>query len=195
MHPDPKFRQRDDAALIDFALGIGFAHIFVGTPAGPMVVHAPLSPVGDGIGFHLSNGNRAAKYVADATILVSVTGVQGYITPNWYERPADQVPTWNYQAVEIDGVARRLDDAGLRAQLDSLADAHEPRPHPWTLAKTDPAAAAAMMRAITAYRIEVKAMRGTFKLSQNKTAGDRAGVIAGLRGVGNAALADVMEAL
>lgn len=38
-------------------------------------------------------------------------------------------------------------------------------------------------------------LEGASKLSQNKSGGDRAGVVTGLRREGNAALADAMEAV
>ena len=193
MHPNPAFRP-DASALLDRAAARGFAHLFAATPAGPMVAHVPLTRHGDELWFHVARANRLHPHLDGATVLASVAGADGYITPNWYARPANQVPTWNYVTIEIDGVARALSEADLRVQLDALADRHEPRPDPWTLAKTDPAAVAAMLRAIQGFAIEVTAVRGTDKLSQNKGVEDRARVVAGLRAQGNAALAEAMAA-
>lgn len=192
MHPNPAFRPDSDG-LLDRVHARGFAHLFAATPAGPMVAHVPLTRHGDELWFHLARGNRLHPHLDGAAVLASVAGTDGYITPNWYARPANQVPTWNYWTIEIDGVARALSEAELRAQLDALADQHEPRPDPWTLAKTDPLAVAAMLRAIQGFAIRVTAVRGTDKLNQNKGANDRALVVAGLRRRGNAALADAME--
>ena len=185
MHPNSAFRP-DHADLLDRTAGL--AHLFAATPAGPMVAHAPLTRHGDDLWFHLARGNRLFAHLDGATVLASVAGPDGYVTPNWYTRPGNQVPTWNYTAVEVEGVAHALPEAALIEHLDALADRNEPRPNPWTRAKTDPAAVAAMLRAIGGFRIESTALRGTDKLSQNKPATDRAGVIAGLR-----ALADAME--
>ncbi len=107
------------------------------------------------------------------------------------------MPTWNYTAVEIDGVASLADEAALIEQLDILAALHEPRiipENPWTRAKLDDDRLAAMLRAIVAFDVTIDAVRGTHKLSQNKSADDRARVVAGLKRSGNAALAKVMEA-
>ena len=194
MHPNPAFRP-DARALLDRAAGRGFAHLFAATPAGPMVAHVPLSRHGDQLWFHIARANRLHAHLDGTAVLASVAGVDGYITPNWYTRPGNQVPTWNYATIEIEGVARALSEADLRAQLDALADRHEPRPNPWTLTKTDPAAVAAMLRAIQGFAILVTAVRGTDKLSQNKGVDDRARVVAGLRTQGNAALAGAMEAI
>lgn len=183
MHPNPAFRP-EETALLDRA--VGFAHLFAATPVGPMVAHAPLTRHGDELWFHLARGNRLFAHLDGVTVLASVAGPDGYVTPNWYAKPGNQVPTWNYTVVEVEGVAHALPEVALIEQLDALADRNEPRPNPWTRAKTDPAAVAAMLRAIGGFRIEVTALRGTDKLGQNKAAADRAGAIAGLRALANA---------
>lgn len=196
MHPDRRFR--DQADWLDFADRRGFAHIFAATPDGPMVVHAPVSWFGDELWFHVSRANRIAQHLAGASVLVSVAAVDGYISPNWYTEPGDQVPTWNYQAVEFDGIARALSDEETTAQLDALAARHEPRVNPakpWTRDKMDQVIFGKMLRAIIGFAVEVSAVRETMKLSQNKRAEDRASVIAGLRSSGGDALADAMAAL
>ena len=192
MHPNPIFRP-DQATLLDRAAAIGFAHIFAATLAGPMVAHAPVTRHGDRLRFHLARANRLHPHLDGAAVLLSIAAPDGYISPNWYAQPGNQVPTWNYVAIEIDGIARALPEALLLEQLDALADAHEPRPDPWTRAKTDPAAIAAMIRAIQGFEVEPTALRGTTKLSQNKSVADRTGVIAGLRARGEETLAGAME--
>lgn len=194
MHPNPAFRP-DPATLLDQAAAIGFAHLFVATPVGPKVAHAPVTRHGDRLRFHLARANPLHAHLDGATLLASIAGPEGYISPNWYVRPGNQVPTWNYVAIEIEGIARALLEADLLDQLDTLADRHEPRPGPWTRAKTDPAVIAAMLRAIEGFEIEVTAIRGTTKLSQNKGTADREGVIAGLRTRREDALAAAMEAI
>ena len=193
MHPNPAFRP-DQATLLARAARIGFAHLFVATPAGPMVAHAPVTLHGTELRFHLASANRLHAHLDGAAVLASIAGPEGYVSPNWYARPGNQVPTWNYETIEIEGIARALSEPALLDQLDALADLHEPRPNPWTRAKADPVAIAAMLRAIRGFALEPTAIRGTTKLSQNKAAADRAGVIAGLATQGNAALASAMAA-
>lgn len=194
LHPNPLFRP-DPATLLDQAAAIGFAHLFVTTASGPMVAHAPVTRHGANLRLHLARANPVHPHLNGARILASVAGPDGYVSPNWYERPGNQVPTWNYVAIELEGIARALPEAELLEQLDALADRHEPRPGPWTRAKADPAVIAAMLRAIEGFKIEVVAVRGTTKLSQNKSAADRAGVAAGLRARRAYALADAMDAV
>ena len=162
-----------------------------------MVAHAPIVPAGEGtVRFHLARSNRIAPLLDGARVVLSIAGPDGYITPGWYADPAQQVPTWNYVAVEIEGVARAIDEDGLVTLLDTLAAIHEPRvapENPWTRAKMEDARFRAMLRAIIGFEVVIEAVRGTCKLGQNKQAEDRAGTIEGLTRTGNAALADLMR--
>lgn len=197
MHPNPSFRARAGADPLTFVEAVGFAHIMVATQDGPMVVHAPLTRAGDRVRFHVARGNRAARRLDGAAVLLSVAGAQGYVSPSWYTEAGDQVPTWNYVAVEIDGVARAIDEAALVDQLDRLAAVHEPRvapEQPWTRAKLSAVALRKLLGAIVGFEVAPDAIRVTAKLSQNKPVADREGVIAGLRRSGDGALADAMAA-
>lgn len=198
MHPNPAFRFENDRAALDWALARGFAHILAATVEGPMVAHAPIVPAGDGaVRFHLARANRIVPLLDGAPVVLSVAGEDGYITPNWYGAPTLQVPTWNYVAVEIDGICRTLDENELVAQLDTLAATHEPwvsPGNPWTRAKMDEDRFRKMLGAIIGFEARIDAVRGTCKLSQNKSDEDIAGVIDGLSRTGNAPLADLMRA-
>jgi len=198
MHPNKAFRFENDAAMLDWAVVRGFAHILAATTDGPVVAHAPIVPADAGaVRFHLARPNRIVPLLDGARVVLSIAGPDGYITPNWYADPAQQVPTWNYITVEIEGVARTIDEDGLVALLDRLAEIHEPRvapENPWTRAKLDDARFRAMLRAIIGFEVTIETVRGTCKLGQNKQAEDRAGTIQGLAATGNIALADLMRA-
>lgn len=194
MHPDRRFHPHDRDAMLRFVGETGFAHLFAATPEGPMVVHVPLTWDAGALCFHVSRANRIAPHLADARVLASVAGPQGYVSPGWYAK-ADAVPTWNFVTVEVEGVARPLGAAALVAHLDAIAAAHEPRagaPRPWTRPQTDPAYFDRLLGGIHGFELSIGAVRGTTKLSQNKPAEERARVAAGLAAAGNAALAALM---
>ncbi|NNM76957.1 FMN-binding negative transcriptional regulator [Sphingomonas sp. ID1715] len=196
MHPNRAFHGQDDEEGLALAERLAFAHIFAVPEGRPMVVHAPIVRASKrAFRFHLARGNRMTQHLDGATVLLSLVGAQGYITPNWYAQPPDQVPTWNYIAVELDGTARLLPDEALIEQLDRLAEVHEPglSPAPWTRGKMAPAKFEAMHRAIAGFEVEIDSVRVTRKLSQNKPDQDRAGVIAGLIASGNLSLAQAMR--
>jgi transcriptional regulator len=196
MHPNPAFHDRDEEAALAAAERIAFAHIVAVVDGVPVVAHAPVVRAGErAFRFHLAPGNRLTPHLDGARVLLSLVGAHGYVTPNWYRPTGDQVPTWNYVAVELEGTAQLLPDVALVEQLDRLAEVHEPglSPAPRTRGKMDSAIFDAMRKAIRGFEVMVDAVRITSKLSQNKPTHDRDGVIAGLEASGNTALALAMR--
>ena len=197
MHPNPLFRS-DDRALLEALLDeIGFGMVFMTTPDGPRAAHTPLLSAGDDkVRFHISRGNALAKYLAGAEALVVVNGPDGYVSPRWYSDP-NQVPTWNYVALELEGPVRRLDPDETTALLDALSARHEGRIEgtPWTRDKMDPAKFRQLLAGIVGFELEVRARRPTLKLSQNKPAEECERVAAGMETSGSAAIAHLMRTL
>ena len=199
MHPNPQYRPRQDDLPALFVREIAFAGIFAGTPDGPRVAHAPvvLSEDAATLRFHLSRGNGLTRHLDGMTALAVVQGPDAYVSAGWYAA-ADQVPTWNYIAIEMEGPVRKLDDAELIAQLDTLSAEHEARigaDPPWTRAKMNPARFSQMTGAITGFELRITAWRSTLKLSQDKAPGERERVAAGIEASGHGALAHLMRQL
>jgi transcriptional regulator len=199
MHPNSAFRPRQDDLAELLVREMGFAAIFAATPDGPRVAHAPviLSDDRTTLQFHLARGNALTRHLDGATALAVVQGPDAYVSASWYEA-ADQVPTWNYVAIEMEGVVSKLDDATLIAHLDTLSANHEARVGanpPWTRDKMNPALFSKMTGAITGFELRVTAWRPTIKLSQNKSADERERVAAGVEATGHGALAQLMRHL
>lgn len=173
MHPAPTFAQRDPQTLLDFVAGNGFAVLAAQGPGGPVTAHAAVIVTAGVLRFHLSAANRMVAALAERPRLVAVvTGPDAYISPDWYAAE-DQVPTWNYVSVEIEGEAQALDRAGARALLDDLSAHFEARlapKTPWTADKMTPSKLDALLGGIVAYAAPVERLEGTWKLSQNKPA-------------------------
>jgi transcriptional regulator len=190
MHPNRAFAWEDREAMLAFIGEIAFATI---AAEGPAIVHAPvLVAEPDRLRFHVSRGNRAK--LDGRRAIVSVLGPDGYISPDWYGVD-DQVPTWNYLAVEAEGPLRTLDEAELTELLDGLSAAHEARlaPKPvWTRAKMAPGRFDSMLKAIIGYELVIEDLRGTRKFGQNKDAVQRRAAAAGLAPF-NPALAALMD--
>ncbi len=182
MHPARAFAWADEPAMRAFAAETAFARLFLTTPDGPRVAHAPILTRLDGrMRFHLANMNALVPHLDGATVLALWEGPNGYLSANWYEDVRGNVPSWNYVAVECEGVAHRLDDAALVDLLDYAARTLEPRVgENWTRAKMDPPRFDAMTRAITAFELTPTTWRGTFKASQNKPPHEAERLIAGM---------------
>jgi transcriptional regulator len=197
MHPNPLFRTEDRALLEALIDEVGFGMVFAQTSDGPRVAHTPLLSTGDGaVEFHLSRGNALTRYLAGQEALIVVNGPDAYVTPRWYA-DRDTVPTWNYVALELQGPVRKMAEEGLLGFLDAVAERHEGRipGEPWTREQVDPARIASLLPGIVGFEMEVRAWRPTLKLSQNKSAEDRAAIADGLEAHGSPALAALMRTL
>ena len=134
--------------------------------------------------------------------LAIVHGPQAYVSPSWYESKARHgrvVPTWNYQAVHLTGrLTIHRDPEWLRSLVSRLTRRHEePNPRPWAVTDAPPEYVNGQLRAIVGVELTITALEAKDKLSQNRSALDQAGVVAGLRGQpgpGPAAIAERMAA-
>ena len=197
MHANRAFAWTDQAELRAFVDEIAFAQISIAIDGRPAAAHAPLVVAPDGsIRFHLARTNPLTARLDGTQVLANVVGTHFYVSPDWYGS-ADQVPTWNYRMVEIEGVTRRLDDAALRDQIDRLSAQHEARllpKTPWTSAKMEPRRLDAMLRGIVGFAIDRPILRGIVKLGQNKSEAEATGAIEALRALGDDLAADAMAA-
>ena len=198
MHPDPKSRWEDRDAMRAFAREIGFGMLFAATPDGPRVAHIPFVFLDDDrIGFHISRGNGIIRGLESGEALFVVNGPDAYISPDWYGID-NQVPTWNYLSLEMQGAVTKMDRDTLIAQADALSLHNEMRlaPKPaWTRDKMADGLFDKMLGGIWGYEMRVTAWRGTKKLGQNKSAEARAGVADALDARGQRAMALLMRDL
>jgi len=182
----------------DFVAEIGFGALFAATPDGPRVAHVPAIFLDDDrIGFHVARANGIARHLDGMTALFVVQGPDAYVSPDWYGME-DQVPTWNYLSVELEGRIGKMDRDALLDQIDRLSADHEARLAPksaWTRDKVNPAMVDKMLSAITGYTMEIVAWRGTRKLGQNKPEAARLSAADGLEGAGQRAMAHLMRHL
>ena len=198
MHPASVYRNPNRTLLETLIDEIGFGMVFAQTPDGPRVAHVPLLRTTSGaIQFHLARGNALTRPLDGMTVLAVINGPDAYVSPRWYADP-EQVPTWNYIAVELEGRVRRLDDAELLAQITALSDLHEARVtqgEPWTMDKLPAAKSRALQAAIVGFELDVQVCRETLKLSQNKSVEERERVARGLESEGLERMAALMREL
>lgn len=198
MHPNPKFRWDDMSAMRDFARQLGFGLFFRQTPDGPRVAHVPFVFLSDNvIGFHTARSNAITKSLDVSEALFVVNGPDGYISPDWYGID-DQVPTWNYMAVELQGQVRQMDTAELIAQADALSHFQESRltPKPvWDRAKMGEGLFDKMLGGIFGFAMDISEWRGTLKLGQNKPETVRLAAADGASDAGNHAIGHAMRNL
>jgi len=143
------------------------------------------SPLGR-IECHLARPNPQWKtFAAGTEALMIFHGVEAYIRPGWYPSKAEHgkaVPTWNYAAVHAYGPLRVMNDkAWLLAHVGELSDQQEaPYAAPWSTADAPQSYLEVMARGIVGLTLEIARLEGKMKMSQNRDARDRNGVVEGL---------------
>lgn len=197
MHPSPDFRPNTPELAQMFVREIGFAAIFAATPDGPRVAHTPilLNDAGTHLRFHIARGNALARHLAGGAALAVVHGPDAYVSANDYGDD-QQVPTWNYVAIEMEGTPRRLDDDGLHTLLVDIAAIQDGRAKagpPWTRDRLSPALYDRLFGAIHGFEMRITAWRPTLKLSQNKSAAERDRIAAALDRRGHGAIAHLIR--
>src|SRR6516164_5771347 len=108
------------------------------------------------------------------------------------------VPTWNYTVVHAHGRAEAIEDpVWLERHVSELtAQQEHDQPAPWATEDAPRSYFEAMLRGIVGVRFEISRLEGKCKMSQNRIAIDRAGVVRGLRArnaAGDVELADLVE--
>ena len=196
MHPNPVFRGTPEAEALRMAAERGFGTLVANGEAVPLIAQVPFVLEGDVAEFHLLRSNPIARAAPERAVLI-VQGPDGYVSPDWYGLP-DQVPTWNYVAVHLEGTLEILGPDALRAHLDRLSEAFETRlpKTPWRTDKMTPELLERMMRSILPARLRVGEVRSTVKLNQNKPEAARlaaAGALEGSVGHELSALAALMR--
>ncbi len=172
-------------------------------PFGLLVTHGPAGLLANAVPFtlaaargplgtlraHLSRANPQWRDIGDGQdALVVFQGEQAYVTPSWYASKREHgrvVPTWNYVMVQARGVVRVRDDRGwVGAQVEQLTTEQEsPRAEPWAVEDAPAPFIEGQLRGIVGIEIEVAAIEGKWKASQNRSEADREGVAAGLEPV------------
>ena len=179
MHPSAIFHENDEDRLAALVRARDLAVIVAAKADRTLIAHAPVICSPGRLRFHLSNASPlAAILIGGRGAMAVVTGPDAYVSPDWYAA-ADQVPTWNYVSVEMEGAVRVMTDDETATLLDDLSAHFEgrlaPKP-PWTRAKMGPGKFEAMLRAITGFEMTLERMTGITKLSQNKAAAEIARV-------------------
>ncbi len=154
----------------------------------PMLLDPQPEPFGT-LRCHLARANSQWRnFSPDVPALVIFSGPEHYISPLWYRTTVETgkvVPTWNYAIVHAYGPLKAIEDAGwLREMVTTLTDVHEAGfPEPWKVEDAPADYITGLLQAIVGIEIPIARLEGKWKVSQNRTAKDREGVVSGLKGM------------
>ncbi len=180
----------------------GLATLVTLTADGLIASHVPLlldpapEPYGTLIG-HLARPNPQGRGAIGEALAIFL-GPEGYITPSYYETKRETgkvVPTWNYTAIHAYGTLRFFSEkTQLLDIVTRLTDRHEgQRPAPWAVTDAPEDFLQGMLNGIVGFELTITRLEGKQKMSQNRPAADRAGVVAGLREDGRPDLAEIVD--
>jgi transcriptional regulator len=135
---------------------------------------------------HVARGNPVWQdFSRDVEVLAIFQGPQAYISPAWYQTKRETgkvVPTYNYIVVHAYGPMRIVEDrVWLRALVERLTNRHEAgKPEPWKVTDAPADFIEQMLGAIVGIEIPLTRLVGKWKVSQNRPAVDREGVVKAL---------------
>ena len=151
----------------------------------PMLLDPELAPYGTLHG-HIARSNpQWQRAAAGVHALAIFLGPDAYISPSWYatkQETGKVVPTWNYVAIHVYGPVRFFDDADrLLALVTKLTETHETRrAAPWAVTDAPEDYIRRQLNAIIGFEIPIARLEGKWKMSQNRPAQDRVGMVEGL---------------
>lgn len=190
MYVPSAFRLDELSALHGAIRAARLANFVTATPEGLLATPLPLfldpeeGPHGTLYG-HLARANPQWRLPTQGEALALFGGPDAYVSPSWYASKQEHgkvVPTWNYVAVHAYGTAEFFEDAErLRQVVTRLTALHEAgRPEPWAVSDAPESFVRAQLRGIVGLRLPIARLEGKSKMSQNRSAEDRAGVARGL---------------
>ena len=195
MYVPPLFKEDRIDVLHAAMRGSGLVTLVTLTADGLTASHVPMlldpdpAPYGTLLG-HVARPNPQARgAVPGVQALAVFQGPDAYITPSWYATKRANgkvVPTWNYVTIHAYGPVEFFDDTErLRSIVTRLTEREElARAEPWAVTDAPADFIDGMLKGIVGFALPIARLEGKWKMSQNRPAQDRAGVVAGLEADG-----------
>lgn len=174
------FNESDPTVIFDFISSNSFATLISSADGVPYASHLPLLVEMQHdqliLRGHFAKANKHWQLLQQKPqLLIIFQGPHCYVSPDYYQQAG--VPTWNYVTVHAEGQAtltHHSDD--IKSIIEQLAMQHEShRDTSWMPDYPDK-----MVQAIVGFSIRVDRLEAKYKLSQNRPAADRDGVIQNL---------------
>jgi transcriptional regulator len=125
---------------------------------------------------HISRHNpQSATFDGRQTGVIVFHGPNGYISPTWYAKTGNVVPTWNFAVVHATGKLRPVESKqGLNdtlAKLITKFETYEGTGYDFT--KLDDSYKYGLMAGILGFEMEIELLEGKFKLGQDRSPADK----------------------
>lgn len=180
MYLPKHFSESDQNIINEIIHKYDFATIITKTNNDIEITHIPLLLVKteNKLVGHIARANPIYSLAKSETIDVKIifNGPHGYISNKYYSNPDDNVPTWNYVAIHIDGKLSVVDgNESISKILDKQFSVYESNDINWESSKISK-----MVNGIVGIQINIENVVAKFKLSQNKSLEDQKLIITSL---------------
>lgn len=187
-----------DAEATALLSNAGAVDLVTATPDGLRATMLPMVYRDGVLRGHLARTNDQWRLPVLGEAMVIARGSDAYVSPSWYASKAEHgrvVPTWNYVTAHAYGrVVFHDSPEWVERVVRELTDQHErDRDRPWSVDDAPAGFVSGQARAIVGVEVVVTRVEAKRKVSQNRSAADRAGVVAGLLADGETAMAREVE--
>ena len=190
MYKDPYYTETNEAAVIAFMKENYFAFITACGPEFPVVTQVPLHvdenaclPDRQGklflSGHMMKHSDHYKIMSANENVLVIFNGPRTYISASWYEEDP-MGSTFNYMTVHAKGKISFKDEAATYEAVKKITELHEGFDNKASFDKLPRNYVSGLVKAISAFEIEVASLKNVFKLSQNRTEASKKNIAAEL---------------
>ncbi len=175
------FTEEDNEKVIAFMKANSFA-VITGIGDGyPVATHVPLDikQKGDKIfftGHIMKNSDHHKAFLKNENVLVIFNGPQCHVSASWYTTP-NVGSTWNYMTVHAKGKIHFGDEDQTKKIVEKLTNKYEKPDSEAAFNKLSNEYVDRMVKAISAFTIEVESLDNVFKLSQNHDEATRKNII------------------
>jgi transcriptional regulator len=194
----------DDATVRELLARHGAADLITQTEDGLLATMLPFAydPEAGQRGVlygHVARNNDQWRKPALGESLAIVRGPDAYVSPSWYASKAEHgrvVPTWNYVTAHVYGRLVVHDDPewveGVVRRLTVKHETAKGEPV-WSVDDAPRQYIDGQLRAIVGLELQITRIEAKAKLSQNRSAADVEGVIAGLSARGDGRSAEAVK--
>jgi transcriptional regulator len=186
----PKPHLVEDRKLLhDFMEDYAFVNLVTAAPT-VRITHIPVlldrtaGPSGTVYGHIARKNPQSETFDGQHQAVIVYQGPNSYISPSWYAN-APAVPTWNFAVVHASGTLKPITDkSALHDLLAKLIKTNEGRYTPsstYDFSKIPDSYIGGMIGGIIGFEMQIDLLEGKFKLGQERSEGDKAGILKNLQ--------------
>ena len=133
---------------------------------------------------HISKLNpQSENFAENGAVLAIFSGAHSYISSSWYDY--EEVPTWNYLAVHVEGKIEILNEEQKLLHLENLVNKYEKNSENPISTQSLSEKTMRQANGILAFNIIINNIDAVKKLSQNKSENNKKSIIAHLEKSGD----------